>query len=36
MGKSTHRPYDAEFRARAVELVRTSGLPRAQIARDLA
>ena len=35
MGQSTHQPYDAEFRARAVELVRTSGLPRAQVARDL-
>ncbi len=35
MGKPTHRPYDAEFRARAVELVRMSGLPRAQVARDL-
>ena len=28
-------PYDPEFRARAVELVRTRGLPRAQVARDL-
>ena len=35
MGKPTHRPYDVEFRARAVELVRTSELPRAQVARDL-
>jgi transposase len=35
MGKPTHRPYDTEFRARAVELVRTGGLPRAQVARDL-
>ncbi len=35
MGKPAHRPYDPEFRARAVELVRTSGLPRAQVARDL-
>lgn len=34
MGKPTHRPYDAEFRARAVELVRASGLPRARVARD--
>ena len=34
MGKPTHRPYDAEFRARAVELVRMSGLPRAPGARD--
>ena len=35
MEKSTHVPYDPEFRARAVELVRTRGLPRAQMARDL-
>ena len=35
MGKPTRRPYDAAFRARAVELARTSGLPRAQVARDL-
>ena len=35
MEKSTHVPYDPEFRARAVELVRTRGLPRAQVARDL-
>ncbi len=35
MGKPTHRPYDLEFRTRAVELARTSGLPRAQVARDL-
>jgi len=35
MEKSTHVPYDPEFRARAVELVRTRGLPRAQLARDL-
>jgi len=35
MGKPTHTPYPAEFRARAVELVRTSGVPRAQVARDL-
>jgi len=35
MGKPTHRPYGPEFRARAVELARTSGLPRAQVARDL-
>ncbi len=33
MGKPTHRPYDLEFRTRAVELARTSGLPRAQVAR---
>ena len=35
MEKSTHVPYDPEFRARAVELVRTRSLPRAQVARDL-
>jgi transposase len=35
MEKSTPVPYDPEFRARAVELVRTRGLPRAQVARDL-
>lgn len=35
MGKPTHGAYDAAFRARAVELVRTSGLPKAQVARDL-
>ena len=35
MEKSTHVPYDPEFRARAVELVRTRGLARAQVARDL-
>ena len=35
MDKPTHVPYDPEFRARAVELVRTRGLPRAQVARDL-
>jgi len=35
MGKPTHQPYDPEFRARAVELAGTSGLPRAQVARDL-
>jgi transposase len=28
-------PYDSEFRTRAIELVRTRGLPRAQVARDL-
>ena len=28
-------PYDPEFRTRAIELVRTRGLPRAQVARDL-
>ncbi len=35
MTSSTHGPYDPEFRARAIELVHTSGLPRAQVARDL-
>ncbi len=34
MEKSTHVPYDPEFRARAVELVRTRGLPRAQGRRE--
>ncbi len=35
MGKPTHRPYDVAFRARAIALVRTSELPRAQVARAL-
>ncbi len=35
MEQPTHVPYDPEFRARAVELVRTRGLSRAQVARDL-
>jgi transposase len=35
MGKPTHGSYAPEFRARAVELVRTSGLAKAQVARDL-
>jgi transposase len=35
MEKPTHPPYDPEVRARAVALVRTGGLPRAQVARDL-
>ena len=35
MEQPTRVPYDPEFRARAVELVRTRGLPRAQVARDL-
>lgn len=35
MAKPTHLPYDPEFRAHAVDLVRTRGLPRAQVARDL-
>jgi transposase len=33
--KPTHVPDNPEFRARAVERVRTRGLPRAQVARDL-
>jgi transposase len=35
MSTPAHVPYDPEFRTRAVELVRTRGLPRAQVARDL-
>jgi transposase len=35
MGKPIHEPYDPEFRARAVELVRSTGLAKAQVARDL-
>jgi transposase len=35
MEQPSRAPYDPEFRARAVELVRTRGLPRAQVARDL-
>lgn len=35
MSTSTPGPYDPEFRTRAIELVRTRGLPRAQVARDL-
>jgi transposase len=35
MGKSMHEPYDPTFRARAVELVRSTGLSKAQVARDL-
>ena len=35
MGKPIHEPYDPEFRARAVELVRSSGQTKAQVARDL-
>ena len=35
MEQPSRTPYDPEFRARAVELVRTRGLPRAQVARDL-
>ena len=35
MGKPIRGPYDPAFRARAVELVCTSGLSKAQVARDL-
>jgi|GEM_PF-4239062 len=35
MGKAIHEPDDPEFRARAVELVSSSGLTKAQVARDL-
>lgn len=35
MRRPNHPPYDPEFRARAIELVRTRGLPRAQVAHDL-
>ena len=35
MGKPIHEPYDPEFRARAVGLVRSTGLSKAQVARDL-
>src|SRR5690348_1777092 len=35
MGKPIHEPYDPKYRARAVELVRSSGLTKAQVARDL-
>ena len=35
MSTSTPGPYDPEFRTRAIEVVRTRGLPRAQVARDL-
>ena len=35
MGKPTHGPYDPAFRTHAVELVRSSGLSKAQVARDL-
>jgi len=35
MSTPTPGPYDPEFRTRAIELVRTRGLPRAQVARDL-
>ncbi len=34
-GQGHHAPYDPEFRARAVELVRTGGVGAAQVARDL-
>ena len=35
MEQPNRTPYDPAFRARAIELVRTRGLPRAQVARDL-
>jgi transposase len=35
MGKPIHGPYDPECRARAVELVRSTGLSKAPVARDL-
>ena len=35
MEQPSRAPYDPEFRARAIELVRTRGLSRAQVARDL-
>lgn len=35
MAKKTHPPYAPEFRARAIELVRTSDVSLAQVARDL-
>jgi transposase len=35
MGKSIHAPDATEFRARAVELARSSGVSKAQVARDL-
>ena len=35
MEQPSRAPYEPEFRARAVELVRTRGLSRAQVARDL-
>jgi len=35
MGRPIHEPYAPEFRARAVELVRSTGLAKAQVARDL-
>ena len=35
MGKPIHEPYTSEFRARAVELVRSTGLSKAQLACDL-
>ena len=35
MGKPRHGAYDPAFRARAVELVRTSGRSKAPVARDL-
>ena len=35
MGKPIHEPYAPEFQARTVELVRSTGLAKAQVARDL-
>jgi transposase len=35
MEQPSRAPYDPEFRAHAVELVRTRGLSRAHVARDL-
>ena len=35
MEQPSRAPYDPEFRARAVEVVRTRGLSRAQVARDV-
>ena len=35
MPPSHRAPYPSEFRARALDLVRASGLPPAQVARDL-
>ena len=35
MARNTHPPYSPDFRAEAVQLARTSGTPRAQVARDL-
>ncbi len=35
MAKPTHVPYDPQFRAQAVAVVRTRGLPCAPVAREL-